>query len=127
MLKILKNIEIIFFGIIIGMIINMGLIYLGSAIFIPPHSFEPSNATNWDLQYFVFPFLAHSLGTLSGALTVTKLSKNSSIIFPLIVGIYFLAGGIYMTTILPAPIWFVFLDLIFAYIPMVFLAWKISS
>jgi hypothetical protein len=127
MFKILKNIGIVFFGIIIGMIINMGLIYLGSVTFIPPHNFEPMNAMNWGLEYFIFPFLAHSMGTLSGAFAVSKLSKNISIVMPLIVGLYFLTGGIYMVTILPAPKWFILLDLLFSYIPMAILGWKISK
>ena len=109
------------------MIINIGLIILGGIIFPPPESFEPMNAMNWDLKYFIFPFLAHSIGTLSGSLIVSKFSKKSSIILPLIVGLYFLSGGIYMSTILPAPMWFVLLDVILGYIPMALLGWKISK
>jgi len=123
----LKNIAIVILGIIIGIIINIGLIILGGTIFPPPENFEPMNAMNWNLKYFIFPFLAHSIGTLSGALIVSKLSKKSSIILPLTVGLYFLFGGIYMITILPAPMWFVLLDVILGYIPMALLGWKISK
>tara|TARA_B000000460_G_C21264498_1_gene284759 strand:- start:110 stop:502 length:393 start_codon:yes stop_codon:yes gene_type:complete len=127
MKKILTNIGIIILGIIIGMILNMGLIILGGIIFTPTENIEPMNAINWDLKYFIFPFLAHSVGTLSGSFLVSKLSRNSNIIFPLIVGLYFLSGGIYMVTILPAPMWFVFLDLIVCYIPMSLIGWRISN
>ena len=123
----LKNIAIVILGIIIGMIVNIGLIILGGIIFSAPENFEPMNAINWDLKYFIFPFLAHSIGTLSGAFIVSKLSKKSSIILPLVVGLYFLSGGIYMITILPAPMWFVLLDVILGYIPMALLGWKISK
>ena len=127
MKQILKNIAIVILGIIIGMIVNIGLIILGGLIFPPPEIFEPMNAMNWDLKYFIFPFLAHSIGTLSGAIIVSKLSKKSSIILPLVVGLYFLSGGIYLITILPAPMWFVLLDVILGYIPMALLGWKISK
>ena len=127
MKKILTNIGIIILGIIIGMILNMGLIILGGIIFTPTENIEPMNAINWDLKYFIFPFLAHSVGTLSGSFLVSKLSRNSNIIFPLIVGLYFLSGGIYMVTILPVPMWFVFLDLIVCYIPMSLIGWRISK
>ena len=127
MKKILTNIGIIILGIIIGMILNMGLIILGGIIFTPTENIESMNAINWDLKYFIFPFLAHSVGTLSGSFLVSKLSRNSNIIFPLIVGLYFLSGGIYMVTILPAPMWFVFLDLIVCYIPMSLIGWRISK
>ena len=127
MKQLLKNIGILIFGIIIGMIVNIGLIIIGGIIFPLSESFEPMNAINWDLKYFIFPFLAHSVGTLSGSFLVSKLSRNSNIIFPLIVGLYFLSGGIYMVTILPAPMWFVFLDLIVCYIPMSLIGWRISK
>tara|TARA_Y100001934_G_C12190913_1_gene696351 strand:- start:663 stop:1049 length:387 start_codon:yes stop_codon:yes gene_type:complete len=123
----LKNIAIVILGIIVGMIVNIGLIILGGTIFLPSENFEPMNAMNWDFKYFIFPFLAHSIGTLSGALIVSKLSKKSSIILPLIVGLYFLLGGIYMITILPAPMWFVLLDVILGYIPMALLGWKLAN
>ena len=123
----LKNIAIVILGIIVGMIVNIGLIILGGTIFPPSENFEPMNAMNWDFKYFIFPFLAHSIGTLSGALIVSKLSNKSSIILPLIVGVYFLMGGIYMITILPAPMWFVLLDVILGYIPMALLGWKLVN
>ena len=123
----LKNIAIVILGIIIGMIVNIGLIILGEAIFPPSENFEPMNAMNWDFKYFIFPFLAHSIGTLSGAFIVSKLSKRFSIILPLIVGFYFLSGGIYMITILPAPTWFILLDVILGYIPMALLGWKLAN
>ena len=123
----LKNIGIVILGIIIGMLVNIGLIILGGTIFVLPENFEPMNAINWDVKYFIFPFLAHSIGTFSGAFVVSKFSKNSNIIMPLIVGFYFLACGIYMVTILPAPTWFVLFDLILGYIPMSLLGWKISK
>ena len=123
----LKNIAIVILGIIIGMIVNIGLIILGGIIFSAPENFEPMNAMNWDFKYFIFPFLAHSIGTLSGAFIVSKLSNRFSIILPLIVGFYFLSGGIYMVTILPAPTWFILLDVILGYIPMALLGWEISK
>ena len=125
MKKILKNIGIVILGIIIGMIVNMVLIMLGGMIFVPSDNFEAMNAMNWDPKYFMFPFLAHSIGTFSGAFFVSKFS--SSIVIPIIVGLYFLGGGIYMATILPAPTWFILLDIILCYIPMALLAWRISK
>ena len=127
MRQIFKNIGIVLLGIIIGMIVNMGLIIIGGIFFPLTDNFEPMNAINWDFKYFLFPFLAHSIGTLSGAFIVSKLSKKTHIIMPLIVGLYFLFGGLYMVTILPAPTWFVLLDIILCYIPMALLGWKVSK
>ena len=127
MKQILKNIGIVILGIIIGMIVNMGLI-IGGGIIVPmSETINSMNAINWDFKYFIFPFLAHSIGTLSGSFIVSKISRNSHIIMPLIVGFYFLSGGLYMVTILPAPTWFISLDIILCYIPMALLGWKISK
>ena len=127
MKQIFKNIGIVILGIIIGMIVNMGLIIGGGMIVPMSETIDPMNAINWDFKYFIFPFLAHSLGTLSGAFIVSKISRNSHIIMPLIVGLYFLLGGLYMIIILPAPIWFISLDIILCYIPMALFGWKISK
>ena len=127
MRQVVKNIGIVILSIIIGMITNIGLIIIGGMIFPLSENFNPMNAINWDFKYFMFPFLAHSIGTLSGAFVASKLSRNYHIIMPLIVGLYFLSGGIYMVTILPAPTWFISLDIIVSYIPMALLGWKISK
>ena len=123
--SIIKNILAIIVGITIGMIVNMGLIIIGSKIFPYPSEAFFLDATSWDIKYFIFPFLAHAIGTLAGAFTSLKISKK--IINPIIVGIYFLSGGIYMVLILPSPIWFICLDLIIAYIPMALLGWKLNN
>ena len=125
MKKIFKQIELIILGILIGTIINMGFIILGGVI-VPLDNFDSMNAMNWKFKNFIFPFLAHSVGTLSGAFIVSKFSKKTNIAIPLIVGLYFLSGGIYMATILPAPIWFLILDITLCYIPMALLGWKLA-
>ena len=127
MKEIFKNVVIVVLGVIVGMIVNMGLIIIGGIVFLPPENFDPLNAMNWDVKYFIFPFLAHSTGTFLGSFIVSKLANKSNVIMSLIVGLYFLSGGIYMVTILPAPIWFVSLDLILCYIPMALLGWKINN
>ena len=127
MKQIFKNIGIVILGIIIGMVVNMGLIIGGGMIVPMSETIDPMNAINWDFKYFIFPFLAHSIGTLSGAFIVSKISRKSHIIMPLIVGFYFLSGGLYMVTILPAPTSFICLDLILCYIPMALLGWKINN
>lgn len=127
MKKFFKNTGVVLLGIIIGMVINMGLIMLGGIIFETSQNFDPANVVDWDHKFFIFPFLAHSCGTLSGSYFVSKFTSSSSIFFPLIVGVYFLFGGIYMANLLAAPFWFEALDLCLCYIPMALLGWKISK
>ena len=122
---ILRNILAVILGIIIGSIVNMGLIMISSSIIPPPegadnttmeglkasmHLFEP--------RHFVFPFLAHALGTLVGALVAALVAATHRMKFALAIGVFFLIGGISIIFMLPSPTWFGILDLVGAYIPM---------
>jgi len=123
----IRNISAVITGILIGMIINMGLIILGSSIIPIPESFDPMNAINWDLNNFIFPFLAHALGTLVGAFLAAKIANSCQFQLAMSIGVFFLIGGTTMTYILPAPVWFICTDLIAAYIPMGYLGWLIAE
>lgn len=72
----------------------------------------------FEAKHFVFPFLAHALGTLAGALTALLVTADYRPVFAYVVGAAFLAGGISAAFVIPAPTWFIFLDLTVAYIPM---------
>ena len=127
MKPIIKNILAILAGVVLGSIVNMALIISGSQIFPLPDGVDPMNAEMWEINNFIFPFLAHAIGTLAGAFITAKLSSSYQIILAIFIGIFFLAGGIYMVFILPAPVWFISLDLILAYIPMAWLGCKLSG
>ena len=73
-MKILRNILAVIGGFVVGSVVNMGFIMIGGAVVPAPegvdtttmeglaagmHLFTPIN--------FLFPFLAHALGTLAGA------------------------------------------------------------
>lgn len=128
----INNTLIILASIFIGSIINMSIVLLGPNIIPPPdgadvttmkglkesmHLFQP--------KHFLFPFLAHALGTFNGALIAAKFSKFNNTRNALIVGAIFLIGGVTDVFSLPTPIWFALTDLIIAYIPMAYLATKL--
>jgi hypothetical protein len=125
--KMIRNISAVISGILIGMIVNTGLIILGSSIIPIPEIFDPMNAINWDLNNFIFPFLAHALGTLVGAFLTAKIANSCQFQLAMSIGVFFLIGGTTMTYILPAPVWFICTDLIAAYIPMGYLGWLIAK
>ena len=114
-------------GILSGSAINILLIIVGSYIVSTPESFDPMNAQDWTVLFFIFPFFAHSLGTLVGSFVAAKASKNYHISISLMVGVWFLFGGIYMATIIPAPLWFETLDIAVCYIPMAYIGWKLNK
>lgn len=124
----IRNILALITGIIIGSIVNMGIITISDAIIPPPegadistmeglkaslHLFKPVN--------FIFPFLAHALGTLAGALLAAFIATKHKMKFALGIGLFFLIGGITNILLLPSPTWFTVVDLVGAYIPMAWL------
>ena len=123
--SIIRNILAVITGIIIGSIVNMGIINISGSIIPPPegadittmeglkttmHLFKPIN--------FLFPFLAHALGTLAGAILAAMIAANHKMKFALVIGLFFLIGGITNILLLPSPAWFAMVDIGGAYIPM---------
>jgi len=131
---ILKNVLAVIAGIIIGSIVNMGLINLSSIIIPLPPEVDSSNMESikanmhlYQAKHFIMPFLAHALGTLVGALVATKIAASHKIKFALGIGLLFLSGGVMMVMELPSPMWFNVLDLALAYLPMAYLGWKLGD
>ncbi|WNC72345.1 hypothetical protein RGQ13_19840 [Thalassotalea psychrophila] len=131
MKSIILNSIAILGGLVLGSVVNMGLISLGGEIVPPPAGADVSTMEGLEKamplfmpKHFVFPFLAHSLGTLAGAVFAAKVAVTHKLIIAFVIGVAFLAGGIAMVISLPSPIWFNSLDLIGAYLPMAYLGYK---
>ncbi|KAA9129638.1 hypothetical protein F3N42_14840 [Marinihelvus fidelis] len=129
-----RNILAVVAGLLVGSAVNMGLVTLSGNIIPPPagadvttvdglkasmHLFEP--------RHFVFPFLAHALGTFVGALVAVLIAETRRYLVAMIIGVFFLLGGITNAMMLPAPPWFMTLDLVVAYLPMAWLAARLVA
>ena len=125
MKTIIKNILVLLGGCVFGSVVNMGLIIAGNQLIPMADGMNPMDATMWDIKYFIFPFLAHAIGTLSGAFIVARYTASHHMILAISIGIFFLLGGISMVFIMPAPVWFIVADLSLAYIPMGWYGWKL--
>ena len=129
----LKSIFIIIIGFIVGSIVNMALVTVGPIIIPPPEGVDLTTAEGLTAgmhlmqpMNFLFPFLAHALGTFFGAFLVATMSKRHKLTHALIIGVLFLLGGIAMVVSVPSPLWFTITDLTLAYIPMAYLAGTIG-
>ena len=129
---IFKNILAILTGIFIGSMVNMGIIMVSGSIIPPPDGADVTTMEGlkesmllFEPKHFIFPFLAHALGTFVGAFFASLIATDRKMRFALGVGIFFLIGGIANTIMLPSPAMFTILDLLVAYIPMSYLAGKI--
>jgi hypothetical protein len=83
------------------------------------HLFQP--------KHFIFPFLAHALGTLVGAYAAYRIAATRKAQWAWIIGCLFLMGGIMATMMIPAPTWFIAADLLLAYLPMAWLGIRLAS
>ncbi len=133
-LHILKRTLVIFISLFAGAMLNGAIINISSKVIAPPKGFELNTAEGLQAamphmgpEHFLFPFLAHALGTLLSALLITRFLKSQQFVFSMMAGILFLLGGVSMVIMLPeTPIWFVLVDLLFAYIPMAYLGNKMA-
>ncbi len=131
---ILRNILAVVAGFIVGSVVNMGLVNIGSSVVALPEGADISTMEGLRESMklfapvnFLFPFLAHALGTLVGAFVAAKLAVSHHLRFALAVGVFFLLGGIYMVYLCGGPMWFVASDLLLAYIPMGFLGGTLAG
>ena len=129
---ILRNILAVVLGWIGGSFINLGLINLGHKL-MPVEGLDPNNMDalaeimpTLDAQYFIFPFLAHALGTLIGAIIAGVIAANNKMKFSLAIGALFFIGGIMVNYMVTGPMWFTVVDILFAYIPMAWIGGRIT-
>jgi hypothetical protein len=120
----LRNTLVIIAAIIVGMIVNGGIVSISASIIPPPDGVDPNdmdslkeNIQLYRPKHFLMPFLAHAIGTLAGAYFAARLVTKAPAFFGFAIGVFFLLGGISMAWILPAPFWFEAVDIIFAYLP----------
>lgn len=128
----IKNFLGVVCGMLVGSIANMSIIVIGSLL-VPPQIGAYDNSTTEGLNAmmlsmrpidFLFPFLAHALGTFIGAI-IAGLIAVRTLRASMLIGAFFMAGGIYMVVKVNAPMWFEICDLLLAYLPTAWLAAKI--
>lgn len=130
---ILRNVLAVLAGLIVGSVVNMGLIMISGSIIPPPEGADVTTTEGmkasvhlFQPRHFLFPFLAHALGTLAGAWLTARLAANRNSFLAIVIGIFFLIGGIAAANMIPAPNWFVVVDLFLAYLPMAWLGGRLA-
>jgi len=133
-MPILRNALAVVLGLLVGGVVNMSLVMLGPNVFPPPPGVDVTRAEGlaasihlFEPRHFVFPFLAHALGTLVGAFVAFRLAVSRRWALAWVVGAVGLAGGIGAVRMIPAPTWFAVLDLVAAYLPMAWLGGRLAA
>lgn len=122
---IVRNILAVIAGVVVGSAINMGIIMISGNIISPPPGVDVTDMESlkasmhlFEAKHFLFPFLAHAIGTLAGAFVAALIATSHKMKFALGIGAFFLIGGIMNVFMLPSPLWFAVVDLVGAYLPM---------
>ena len=120
-----RNILAAVVGFVVGGLVNIGLVNIGPSVIPLPEGADVSTMDTlresmklFTPVNFIFPFLAHALGTLAGAFVAAKLAVSHHMKFAFGIGVCFLIGGVTAVSMLGGPMWFNVSDLLLAYIPM---------
>ena len=132
--NLVRNVLALLAGIAIGGVVNMALITLSPWFIPPPAGVDVSSAEGlsramhlFEPRHFIMPFLAHAVGTLAGALAAYRISASHRARIAYVIGAVFLCGGLAASFLIPAPTWFIALDLSAAYLPMAWLGIQIGT
>jgi hypothetical protein len=119
---------------VLGGSVNMALITISPMLVPPPAGVDVTNPESlakgihlFEFRHFMMPFLAHALGTLFGAFAAYLIAGSHKSAMAGVIGAVFLCGGVAASFMIPAPAWFIALDLLGAYIPMAWLGIWIGS
>jgi hypothetical protein len=128
-MRVLRNIAALIAGIVIGSMVNMAIVTFEPTLVPPPAGVDMASAESlaagihlFGPEHFAVPFLAHALGTLTGAFVAYLVASSWKSGFAWVIGVVFLAGGVAAASMIPAPAWFITVDLLLAYLPMAWLA-----
>ena len=132
--NVLRNVLALLAGVVIGGGVNLALITLSPELIPPPAGVDVNSAESlskamhlFEPRHFIVPFLAHALGTFAGALAAYLIAATYKAQMAYVTGAIFLCGGVAASYMIPAPTWFIALDLLAAYLPMAWLGIQIGT
>jgi hypothetical protein len=130
----MRNVLAVVVGFIFGSVVNLGFVNLGMSVIPVPPGVDMSTPEGMtagmamlEPKHFLFPFLAHAIGTLAGAAAAARLGASHHLKLAMGVGVLFLCGGLAMVAMVPSPTWYTAVDLIFAYLPMAWIGAKLAA
>ena len=130
----LKNVLAVIVGCVVGSIANMILVTVGPYVIPPPDGVDVTDVESikssmhlFEFRHFIFPLLAHALGTLVGAYLAALIAASCRMAAAMVVGGLFLIGGIANAFMIGGPVLFYVVDLVGAYIPMAWIGARLSG
>ena len=129
-----RNPVVFFIALFMGMGVNMGMLFVGNLLIPLPEGLNTSSREALKAalpllrtEDFIFPFLAHAMGTFTSAFVVTAWATAKQLRYSLLFGGLFFLGGLTTIIGMPSPLWFSILDLAVAYFPMAWVGYKMAT
>lgn len=126
----LRNVLAVLVGAIACILLNGLLLEVMMSINPPPDGFDPNKLDTFGLlraKHLMNAFAAHAVPTVIGGMLASLLAVHRRRAMAIIVGGLHMVGGILAALMIPAPAWFVVLDLTMAYLPMAWLGHKLAQ
>jgi hypothetical protein len=124
----IRNVLAVLAGTIACLFLNGLLLQVMMKVIVPPEGFNPEAPLTYGLltaKHYLTPFIAHALPSLIGGAIAALLAASRRMTCALVVGGLHLLGGIGAAFLIPAPAWFIALDLIVSYLPMAWVGGKL--
>ncbi|HEY0977809.1 MAG TPA: hypothetical protein VGE21_10085 [Flavobacteriales bacterium] len=129
MAPIARNIIALVVGAAACIILNGLVLGVMMKLVPPPEGFIPEQPATYGLlatKHYLAPFLAHALPSFIGGYLAAWIAATRRMTFALAVGALHLLGGIAAAFLIPAPAWFIVVDLVLAYLPMAWLGGRLA-
>ncbi len=130
MKNVIRNIAAVLLAIVVAYLITSGIIIIGHSIVPVPEGMDTNNLesikNNFHLfktKHFIFPMLAHAVGTFISAYIVSHFAANHKFKFALGIGILYMIASLLLTIKLGHFQWIGIIEL-GLYIPMSWLAFN---
>ena len=130
----LRNFLAIVGGLILGSAVNMLIISKGGELVSPPQGVNPediksikANIHLYETKHYIIPFLAHAIGTFVASFAAVKWAVRRKKTVGIIVGTWFLFGGIAAASMIGTPFVPTLVDVAFAYYPLAWLGFVLAK
>jgi hypothetical protein len=129
----LRSILAVIAGIVVGGAVNYGIILINMKLFPLPAGIDTNDYAAMRDAFakapptvMLLPIVAHAGGTLVGAWLAAWIARRAALVHGLIIGVWFLVGGIIVNIMLAPPLWFSIID-IALYLPAGWLGAKMAA
>jgi hypothetical protein len=119
-------------GVVVAMILIVALELVSSAVYFAPAGIDPANREALKKGFAGLPVGAlllvlagYALGTFSGALLAAAVAGRAPVTHGMIIGVLFLAAGIYNLMVIEHPLWFCMAS-VAVFLPAAYLGAKLA-